>query len=105
LRAKGMLFQERDSGMVSNLYSIKLVNKTRRAAQVEMKPGNFRGKIELLGRGLSTKSENISMSNFFVYLYRKDIHERKTKLKIVLYSEGKKIRTVSTSFLGPVSQK
>lgn len=103
LRAKGMLYQERDSGQVSNLYTIKFVNKTRDSFPVELRIENQKGRIEIMGKDLSTKGEAISQGEFFVYLNKSDLRTRKTNLIIGIYSNNRKIKTVKTNFLGPVA--
>jgi cytochrome c oxidase accessory protein FixG len=103
LRARGLLYQEREQNEISNLYSIKLVNKTRDSFPVQLKLENVKGKIEVMGKDLSTKKEAISEGEFFVYLNKSELQSRKTKLLIGIYSNGKKIKTVKTNFLGPVS--
>lgn len=101
LRAKGMLYQEQPNNQVSNLYTIKLVNKTRDSMPVELKVENFNAKIEVVGKQLGVKKEDISQGEFFVYLNKSDIKNRKTKLIIGVYSHNKKIKTIKTNFLGP----
>jgi hypothetical protein len=59
--------------------------------------------IKIIGKDLHVKQEEISAGEFFVYLNKNDIKERKTKLEIGVYSNGKKIKTVKTNFLGPIS--
>ena len=103
LRAKGMLYQERENNQVSNLYTIKLVNKTRDSMPVELRVENFNGRIEVVGKSLGVKKEDISQGEFFVYLNKGEIKNRKTKLLIGVYTNNKKIKTVKTNFLGPVN--
>ena len=97
LRAKGMLYQEQPNNQLSNLFTIKLVNKTRNQLPVELKVENFKNyKLQLIGK------EGVTEGEFFVYLDKKDILTRKVKLEIGVYSNGKKIKTVKTNFLGPI---
>ena len=103
LRAKGMLFQEQANNHISNLYTIKLVNKTRKKLPVELRVENMDGKIKLIGKEIEVKEEGVTEGEFFVYIDKADIHERKTKLEIGVYSSGKKIKTVKTNFLGPIN--
>lgn len=106
LRAKGMLYQNQPNDQVSNLYTIKLVNKTRKELPVILKIENFPdATIRVIGKDLHVRAEEISSGEFFVYLNKKDIVERKTKLKIGVYSDGKLIKVVKTNFLGPISNK
>ena len=103
LRAKGMLYQERENEQISNLFTIKFVNKTRDSFPVELRIENLKGKIEVVGKDLSTKREAMSQGEFFIYLNKSDLKTRKTKLLIGIYSNNKKIKTVKTNFLGPVT--
>ncbi|MCD6019217.1 MAG: cytochrome c oxidase accessory protein FixG [Bacteroidetes bacterium] len=106
LRAKGMLYQEQPNNQLSNVFTIKLVNKTRKDLPVQLKVENFKDyKLEMIGKDIVLKKEGISEGGFFVYLNKSDIHERKVKLEIGVYSNGKKIKTVKTTFLGPIKFK
>jgi hypothetical protein len=68
-----------------------------------LKVENFKDyKIQLIGKDIQVKPEAVTMGEFFVYLNKKDLVERKVKLEIGVYSHGKKIKTVKTNFLGPI---
>jgi len=103
LRAKGMLYQEQPNDQISNIYTIKLVNKTRDSLPVELRVENFNGRIEVIGKSLGVKKEDISQGEFFVYLNKGEIKSRKTKLVIGVYTNNKKIKTIKTNFLGPAN--
>jgi cytochrome c oxidase accessory protein FixG len=104
IRAKGMLYQEQPNEQVSNLFTIKLVNKTRNQLPVTLKIENFpNGTIRVVGKDLQVKSEDVTQGSFFLFLDKKDIKKRKTEIKIGVYSNGKLIKTVKTNFLGPVT--
>ncbi|MDF2449958.1 MAG: cytochrome c oxidase accessory protein FixG [Bacteroidota bacterium] len=106
LRAKGMLFQEQPNNQLSNVFTIKLVNKTRKQLPIELKVENFKDyKLKMIGKDITLKSEGISEGGFFVFLNKSDIHDRKVKLEIGVYTNGKKIKTVKTNFLGPIKFK
>lgn len=102
LRAKGMLYQEQPNNEVSNLYTIKLINKTRDSMPVDLKIENATGKIQIVGKNLGIRSEGVTQGQFFIYLNKSEIKTRSTKLVIGVYSNNKRIKTVKTSFLGPV---
>jgi len=106
LRAKGMLYQEQPNNQLSNLFTIKLVNKTRDRMPVNLKIENFKdSKIQLIGKDIVVKEEGVTEGEFFVYLNKEDLTDRKMKLKIGVYSNGVKIKTVKTIFLGPIKFK
>jgi len=103
LRAKGMLYQEQPNNQLSNLYTVKLVNKTRKELPVELKIENFKNyKLQIIGKEMIVKKEAITEGEFFVYLNKSDVTERKLKLIIGIYSNGKRIKTVQSNFLGPI---
>jgi cytochrome c oxidase accessory protein FixG len=105
LRTPGMLFQEQPDNCISNLYNIKLINKTHDDMPVELKIESDSGKIKMVGKEMIVVSkENIVNSEFFIILDRKKIQKRKTKLSIGIYSNGKRLKTLETSFLGPLSR-
>ncbi|MGN6435526.1 MAG: cytochrome c oxidase accessory protein CcoG [Agriterribacter sp.] len=106
LRAGGILYQERGKDSVSNLYNIKIINKSLKdislKLQLEDMPGNI---IEAEGRNIEVKREGQGKGSFFIVLPRNSISERKTKLKVALYDDnGNKITSFKTTFLGPVGE-
>ncbi len=103
LRAKGMLYQEQPNNKLSNLYTIKLVNKTRKNLPVNVKVENFPAEIQMVGKDLEVKKEGITEGTFFIILDKKLLSKRKTELKIGVYSNNKKIKTVKTNFLGTIA--
>jgi polyferredoxin len=102
LRAKGILYQEQPDNQISNLYTIKLVNKTRDSFPVTLRVENMDGRIDVVGKDLMVKKESVTSGTFFIFLDREKIASRKTKLKLGIYSNNKKIKTIKTNFLGPV---
>jgi hypothetical protein len=106
LRTPGLLFQEQPNNQISNLYNIKMVNKTHSKLPITLKLESETGVIKMVGNEIiNVEKESVASSEFFIYVNRADITKRKTKFKVGLYSDGKKIETVETSFLGPVSLK
>lgn len=103
LRAKGMLYQQQPNNHISNIYTIKLVNKTRQKLPVELRVENMDGKIKMIGKEIEVKEEGVSEGEFFVFIDKEDLQQRKTKIEIGVYSNGKKIKTVKTNFLGPIT--
>jgi cytochrome c oxidase accessory protein FixG len=104
LRAPGMLYQEQaDSVTISNIYNLKLLNKTHADMPIQLVLEDNKGSIKLVGTGNTiivpkgASAERV----FFVYLNKADIHDRKIPLKVGIYSNGKYIQTVKTNFLGP----
>jgi polyferredoxin len=103
MRTAGMLYQERGLDSITNLYRIKLVNKTTGNILLSLKLEDAPGTIELLGQQIIlVKAEDQGEGTFFVVLPRTSIKNRKTILHIALYTGNKKTGSIKTTFLGPV---
>ena len=103
MRAPGMLYQERGADSISNLYNIKVANKTTRGIPLRLRLDDRNGKIDIIGgQAIPLKKEDEGAGTFFVVLPRASISERKTVLHIALYEGDKKIDEIRTNFLGPV---
>ena len=60
------------------------------------------GEIKLVGgQQFLLKKEAINDYNFFVEIPKSEIRERSNNITIGVYSEGQKIQSVKTKFLGP----
>ncbi len=104
LRTPGLLYQDQPNNQVSNLYNIKMVNKTHERLPITLKLETPDGKLVMVGNEVITvEKESVGSSEFFIYVDRNKITQRKTKYKVSLYSGDKKIETVETNFLGPVT--
>jgi cytochrome c oxidase accessory protein FixG len=102
LRTPGQLYQETQDGRLSNLYNYKFLNKTYKEKHLVLKPENFEGEIKLVGETqLHVPEEKEASGAMFISLNKKDITKRKTQLKIGVYEGATKIKTITTSFLGP----
>lgn len=105
MRAGGMLYQERGTDSVSNLYNIKVINKTVHDVPLTLRLENAPGTIiEAEGKGMLVQREGQGKSSFFIILPRNVLETRKTKLKVGLYEGEKKITTLNTTFMGPISR-
>ncbi|PSL49366.1 cytochrome c oxidase accessory protein FixG [Chitinophaga niastensis] len=103
MRTAGMLYQERGNDSLTNLYRIKLVNKTTQDIPLELKLENEAGTITMIGNPIiHVKAEGQGEGTFFIVLPRTAVHNRKATLYIGLYQQNKKITRLRTTFLGPV---
>ena len=103
MRTPGMLYQERGTDSVSNLYNIKVSNKTIDDIPLELKLVGSNGQVQVVGGKLvNVKKEGQGSGSFFVVLPAKSITNRKTEIRIGLFGNGKQIDEIKTNFLGPV---
>lgn len=105
MRAQGMLYQEQPGNQISNLYNITLVNKTRKTIPItlELEEPKISGAIKIVGKDLIVPKEGMVNGVFFIYIDKEKFKKRHNKVKIAVYSQGKKIDLVKTSFLAPGS--
>lgn len=104
MRTPGILYQERGADSISNLYNIKMVNKTIEPAQVVVKLEGGDGKVEIIGKSyIAVEKEGQGAGSFFVVLPKSRVHNRKTEIKLGLYIADKKVVTMKTNFLGPAN--
>ena len=102
LRAPGGLFQEYNDGKISNLYTLKVVNKSRRAIPLTFRLEENSGKLELMGAGeFIVPKENLAQTSILILLDRNSLIAGKAKIKVGVYAGAKRIDTIKTSFVGP----
>lgn len=105
VRTPGQLFQEQPENKISNLYNIKIINKSYNDIPIQLKIENEGGEIKMVGENIVVKQESRAESTFFVIFPKEKISERKTPIKILVYSNDKLLQTVKTNFLGPIKRK
>jgi polyferredoxin len=105
MRTPGMLFQERGTDSVSNLYNIKVANKTMKEVPMTIRIERGDGKVEIIGGGpIIVKQEGQGSGSFFIVLPKKSIQQRKTVLTLTLFEGDKELDHMKTNFLGPVNE-
>jgi cytochrome c oxidase accessory protein FixG len=103
IRTPGLLYQQRAGDSISNLYNIRVANKTVFNIPLTLKLENIAGVVETVGGKLSLniKKEEEGGGSFFVVLPASELSTHKTNLKIGLYSGDKKIDIINTIFMSP----
>ena len=106
LRSPGLLFQDMGKDSISNLYNIKIANKTVKNIPVTIQLENVPGRIMVIGGtgSVNVKEEAIGSGSFFVVLPKNVIKQPKSKIALGMYDNGKKIDEVKVVFLGPVGE-
>lgn len=103
LRAPGTLYQEQPDNRISNLYHIKLINKTSTDLPVTLQLLSGSGEIKVIGDKLLAKARAVSEGVFFIYLDRSQVPGDKTPVELGIYSGDQQIRKVHSVFTGPIS--
>ena len=105
LRTPGMFFQEQPDGKISNLYNVRMVNKTFEDNSVEVKLMDKDGEIKIVGEDLMVTSQQSAETKVLILLDKKDIPSRNNPIKIGVYLKGELIDEVETNFMGPGTKK
>jgi cytochrome c oxidase accessory protein FixG len=102
MRTAGMTYTTLPDGRISNLYNLKLANKTHEDIPFTLKLENINGEIEYVGSSdMVVKKEDYSHLQFFIKLNKGEIKSWKTELQIGMYANGEKIKTIMAKFIGP----
>lgn len=102
LRTPGQLYQSQPNHQLSNLYNYKMLNKTYQDKILELRPENFKGTIQLVGeKQIRVPKESFASGSLFIYIDSMNIQHTETPVAIGVYENGRKIRTITTGFLGP----
>jgi cytochrome c oxidase accessory protein FixG len=101
LRAPGALFQKMPDGHFSNLYTVRVVNKTSRPVPVELKLENLRGDLQVMGADIVVPPEQLTETSVLIDLDPAVMKPGMTPVVVGVYSHGRRLDTLKTSFIGP----
>lgn len=102
LRAPGSLFVQTQEGRIENLYTLKLVNKTMKDLPVELKLEGVPGELQVMGeKNLVVPAGQLAETSVLIQLAPEVLTGGTTKLKVGVYSGGRRVQTVKTVFVGP----
>lgn len=102
VRTPGLMAQEQPDNKLSNLYDVKIINKTFNTIPAELELRNMEGEIKLLSGNLTLQPQGVSEGKFFVILPEENIKGLNTPIEIAVKSDDKVIDVIKTSFLGKV---
>ena len=105
LRTPGMFYQDRPDGRVSNVYDVKVLNKTFAKVPVVFRLEGMDGTIEVMGGDMAAEPQGIAESKLLILLQPVQLTGLSTPVNVGVYAGGKKLQTVHTSFLGPGVQR
>lgn len=101
LRVPGQVLQENADGTISNLYRIKLVNKSNEAQPYHLELIDKDAKIEYVGNKLDTlRGASLAEETFFIKVKIDKITKRKETYKVNVMSGQKIIDTKKAIFIG-----
>lgn len=102
LRAPGALYTELGDGRIENIYTVKVLNKTSREVPLEFQLENTEGEVNLMGDPeFSVPKDHLAQTSLLIALKPDAVTGSSMKLRVGVYSNGKRLETVNTTFVGP----
>ncbi len=101
LRAQGALFQKMPDGRYSNLYTVRVVNKTSRAIPIVLKLENVAGSLQVMGEPLVAPPQKSAETSVLIELDPAAMKPGTTPVTVGIYSQGRRLETRKTGFIGP----
>ena len=105
LRLPGQLYQTKENGVISNVYTYKLVNKTNTAlAPLSFKMLNHQGMIYTVKQSnIKIDPQGMTEGTLFIDILEQDLSSDNIELEIGVFQNEIMIETTNTTFLGPKS--
>jgi polyferredoxin len=102
LRTPGMLFQEAEGGYITNLYNVKVINKSNKELNLTFELKGHKGAVEMVGTTiLHVDKGESNQQAFFVKIHEDDLSHKKTEIVVGVYEDGILLEEDETNFLGP----
>lgn len=102
-RFRGMTFQEREGGQISNLYEVTLINKTFEEQDVNLVPEDPAFQLERVGdTDWTISGQSKFEGRFFLVKPQAAMQVPQESIVLLLQQNGETIDRIETSFMGPV---
>lgn len=104
LRVPGTIYQEVDQEYISNIYNIKIINKTNQEKELSLQLIEPKeGFIQFAGTDNVVKKDEKMEKVLIIKLRRDLLKTRSTKVIIGIYAKDELLETYETNFLGPTN--
>lgn len=101
LRTPGLLYQENADQTISNVYNMKIVNKTHQDKELQIRLLSHNGRIEMAGNRIFVEDHGSYQTSFVLFLPKDEINEGKTTVEFGIFENEKQIETRKVTFIGP----
>jgi len=105
LRTPGMFYQEQGGDRISNVYDLKILNKTFSTADVWVRLLHPAGEVQVIGGALRIEPQAIREGKLLVLLPAESLRVMSTPLSLGIYHDTALVQEVRTTFLGPVRKR
>jgi cytochrome c oxidase accessory protein FixG len=103
LRVPGTLYQEVGDGVYSNLYNVKIINKTQVDKNLDfrlLQPQT--GEIQFVGENHTLKKDGKFEGVLIIKLKKENTSGKSTPIEIGIFENNELLETYETNFIGPV---
>lgn len=98
-RVPGQLYQEVNDSLITNLYTVKFINKSKDTQTMDIKLANYNGNIQLIGNHeIKINPESVSEYEFFIGLSKDQVLKRSNEIKLNILQGSDLIHTLKTNF-------
>lgn len=102
LRARGSTHFLNEQGNVANIFTYKLINKTFKRYNLEMRTPEYNGKFKYIGKdSLILEPEGMLEGTFLLEIPKVELNGGKNEVDIGIYSNGELIDEIETNFSAP----
>lgn len=101
LRTPGVLYQKLEDGKISNLFNVKIINKTFESKKIQLDLKSPQGEIDIIGTELIVPEGELVESSFFVKIDQDFLKFTSTPLLISVAANGEVLEEIRSSFIGP----
>lgn len=101
LRQPGTLYQELQNDNYSNIYEIRVINKTFSDIDYRVDLKSPKGELTPLGNFAKIPAQGSAEGRFLIKLPEDQMSGSKTELTFHIYADGEHIETVTSGFIGP----
>lgn len=103
LRQRGTLYQTLPNNVYSNIYEIKVINKTFDEMDYELQLLAPEGELVPLGIVETVPPQDLAEGRFLIKLPENQLAGLQTELTFGVYVNGEQIETVTSGFIGPAN--
>lgn len=103
LRLPGQLYEIKENGNVSNVFTYKLLNKTNTEMDsIHFKLASMPGEIKMVKKDyFNIDKGGMQKGTFFIEIDPSQLTDDKNKIEVEVYSKGRIIDRATTNFMGP----
>ena len=101
LRAPGTMYELKADGAISNLFTVKIVNKTSSEIPVTLKLLHPPGTLIMVGAALIAPPGDLVQTAFFIEIPKEHVPHSMIPVTIGIFSGERQLEVVNTTFMGP----